>query len=230
MRKQGIGIASVLITVIILLMAVLPAAAEYHETDVAQGQCVHIELNTSALGEYFFIFFNEGEFYKQVDISTTEPNTTIQFDVLVTPQTQVVVATPAGIVIALVLDDGYFFYGTAGNASLRVVPLDVVCLGAKTDGRLNRFDKAMLAVIYPDGHDGYDIWKIDPSTSEGTFDYNVSSAEVAAGLSAAEGASQSQAIASSPNSTFYTTPDHQCVVISPNAGGEPQRFDFDCGT
>src|SRR5262249_25495543 len=114
--------------------------------------------------------------------------------------------------------------------TIHVANLDVVCLGANPDGRINRYDKAMLAVIYPDGKGGFDIWKIDPVTSAGAFDYNVSSNQVAAGLAAAKKAKQSHAIATGATSTFYTTPDNQCVVIGPNANGTPQRFDWDCGT
>jgi hypothetical protein len=223
--------------IMLILAFALPAAAQYDQDDIDQAECVHIEMTLDATGEYIFYFMYQDLFNQalsgsvsgltpNITISVAEPNTTRVFNVIVAPQTAVIVANPFGTSAALMLEDGLFFAFSFGTITASSGDMDTECLGAATDGRINRFDQQMLAVIYTDGKGGYDIWAVDPATSEGTFDYHVSRAEVDAGLAAAGTGWQTLGIGST--SSFYAAADGQCVLNSPNAGGEMQTFVFAC--
>ena len=104
-----------------------------------------------------------------------------------------------------------------------------ICFGGIVDGRLNMFDSATLAIIYPDGT-GYAIWSVDPSTSEGTFDYGVTRDQVNAGLTAARSSGQNQEIAHGHSGGFYTLPDGTCIMTGTYPDGKTNQFQFNCGS
>jgi hypothetical protein len=228
---------TILSALILLILAfALPAAAQYDQDDIEQAECVHLEVKIHNTGQYIFIFlyqdqFNallNGGFIPEFTIQVTEPNTTLVYNLIIPPQTLVFITTPSGLTQAFMFEDGQFFALSFGSISASSGDMDTDCLGAARDGRINRFDQQMLAAMYPDANGGYDIWAIDPATSEGSFDYNVSRAQVDAALAAADSSAQAQLIASGTSSTLYALGNGECQLNSPNAGGEMQSFVFAC--
>lgn len=223
-----------LILAILMIAAVFPASAQYDQDDIDKAECVHLEFTLGATGEYIFVFLYQDEFNEllnggiitDITIQVDEPGTVFVYNIIVPPQTLLLIATPRGFFEVVNFENGEVFSFGFGSIIGRSGDMNTECLGAATDGRINRFDQQMLAVIYADGNGGYDVWAVDPASSNGTFDYNVSRAEVDAGLSAA-GASW-QVIGSGSTSSFYAAADGQCVLTSPNAGGEMQTFVFAC--
>jgi hypothetical protein len=220
---------------ILMIAAAIPVLAqEYDQDDWERAQCVHLVVVTDASGEYIQIFLYQDEFDDLVDsgtfppvtIEVTEPNSVIEYDVVVTPRTLMLIATPSGFIEAYVWGDGSLGLVGGGEVNWRFADMDTDCLGAATDGRLNRFEQQMLAAIYSDGNGGYDVWAIDPATSEGRFDYNVTDAQVEAAIEAARSSGQAQLIASGQTSSLYALPNGDCQLNSTNAGGEVQSFVF----
>jgi hypothetical protein len=220
----------------ILAIGVLPTLAQFDQDDQDQAVCIHVEINTGPTGEYIYLFLYQDEFNVLInsmgspdfEIQVTEPNTTLVYNIVVSPQTLVMVLTPEGEVAAYVWSDGAFYSLTGGSVSFSQVDFDIFCRGAATDDRINRFDDASLAVIYHDGNGGYDIWKIDPATSDGTFDYNVTQEQVDAAFAAANGLSKAQVIGQGATSILYALPGGQCLLLGVNADGETQSFEFKC--
>ena len=222
-----------LVVIVLAFAAALPAAAQ---DGIGRAECVHVEATIGPTGEYIFVFFYPHEFnallnngiVKQFDIQTAAPGTVLEFNIIVPPQTLLAVATPDGVSEAIMFEDGEYFDFSFGSVTLRRGRLDTECLGAATDGRINRFDQQMLAVIYPDGSNGYDIWAVDAATSEGSFDYNVTRSQVDTALADATASGQAQLIVSGTTSSFYALGNKECQLNSPSAGGEMQTFVFDC--
>jgi hypothetical protein len=230
MNKSIRLIVLLAVLISLLLAAVIPAAAQ--DLSDPRGVCINIAVTTST-GEYIYVFldgeqFNDvwyGGVIPDIVIEVTAPGSTLSYTLILPPEAWVVLASPDGYVDVLYLE-GWFDPLFAGAGSWQEVSMVTDCLN---DGRLNLINQAMLAVIYRDGLGGYDIWRVDPATSNGTFDYNVTRAQVDAALAAADAAGQPQVIASGATSTLYALGNGECQLNGPSALGEMQEFIFTCG-
>lgn len=232
--KQSIRVlASFCLLLILFVGATMPTFAQfpdgkYDQDDVERAQCFNISINVGDLtgvGQYFFLFIYQDFDFPGIEVLITEPNITLEFNVVVPPGTMVQVASPSGGTIAFVLRNGDPFWAYGGNALVTVGDMNTDCLRQALDGRINRGDTHMLAAIYPDGNGGYDIWAIDGNL-EGMFDYNVSREAVDAGIAAAS--VEWQVIGSGLTSTLFAGSNGQCFLQSPTDQGVMQTFEFDC--
>ncbi|MEQ8674626.1 MAG: hypothetical protein RLP44_16470 [Aggregatilineales bacterium] len=218
---------------IILIVSAVPLMAQTND-EIGDGSvCFHYDIFTST-GEYISIYLTEEQLinliYSVPDmedlIQITTPNSIISDTFIVDPNTIFFVTTPDGIVGAINFDDLGFFADSYGAASWQQANMVTDCLN---DGRMNILAQAMLATIYPDGTGGYMIWRVDPTTSRGFFDYQVIYAQIADALALANSTGQPQIIASGETSTLYALINGECQLNSPDAQGIMQEFTFDCG-
>ncbi|MAU08189.1 MAG: hypothetical protein CL607_00085 [Anaerolineaceae bacterium] len=82
--------------------------------------------------------------------------------------------------VIIFTDDVTFAISELGAASARRLYADSRCAGASTifvDGRLNYRDLAARAAVYQT-RDGYEVWRIDDETGEGTLAFTVTVDEI----------------------------------------------------
>lgn len=214
----------------LLIVSALPLMAQTND-EVDDSVCFHYDLFTST-GEYIYLhltleeieaLFNNPPSFESL-IQTIAPDSILSGDTILSPEHFLVVASPDGIIEAVNFEGEFdaFSYG-AGSWYLANMVTD--CLN---DGRLNLFNQQMLATIYPDGAGGYMIWRVDPTTSRGYFDYQVIYAQIADALALANSTGQPQIIASGETSTLYALINGECQLNSPDAHGIMQEFTFTC--
>ena len=214
----------------LMVVSAVPLMAQTND-EVTDSVCFHYDVSTST-GEYIYLYLTEEQFYELIInmptiddlIQITAPNSIISDTMIIAPEILLIVATPDGGVEAIIYEGEFEFY-TYGSGSGRVVNMVTDCLN---DGRMNILAQQMLATIYPDGTGGYMIWRVDPTTSRGFFDYQVIYAQVAEALALANSTGQPQIIASGATSTLYALMNGECQLNSPDAQGIMQEFTFTC--
>lgn len=116
-----------------------------------------------------------------------------------------------------------------GNGSVQVVD-DDLCFGIH-DGRLNPDDMATLAAVYPaSSGDGYEVWAIDPQTSEGTLLFTLSQKDINAALANASQNQQNQVINAAGGVTLYALASNECQLNYVSQDGQNRSFIFACAS
>lgn len=237
---------SILLTLVALfvLSFAAPVAAQPSPEQMEKAICIKVNFSLSAGEEYLYGFLYP-EQLKAVMEGNPDPAVIAEFNsikiaeqdehidrgIIIVPMSTVIIGTGEDGGVVVLMDES----GAYGISMLIPGPptdlfgqMDVDCLGAATDGRLNRFDQHMLAVIYHDGAGGYNVLWVDAATNEGTFDYNVTRAQINDALAAADSSGEPQVIASGKTSTLYALGNGECQLNSPSAHGEMQEFIFNC--
>lgn len=226
---RTVGLSFVLL--VLFIMTTIPTMAQYTKDELDHALCMRVTLNTSDLGgigQHFEFLWHLDDPVPSFEIQYTDPNTLLEFSQIVTPDTFYQVASPSGGAFAILFDNGHYVWAYGGEATAILLPLHTGCLGAADDGRLNMYEQSMLAVIYPDGAEGYNIWLVNVTTNVGAFDYNISREAIDAGIAAANSSGTSQLLASGATSSFYVLVNGECQLNSPNANGDMQTFIFYC--
>ena len=235
--KKVVFVRVVMILVVALVFA-LPASAQFSSgivelAEPEKGVCVSFEIDSGPTENIVFFFGPTEFFLTGLDTADyllfQEPFSTFEITLLVPNNSLVFMISSVGVIQFFTIDllSSYTFV-VEGMASVEEVDMSTNCLGAATDGRLNRFEQQMLAAIYRDGNGGYNIWAIDAATSGGGFDYNASQSQVNEALAAADASGEAQVIAAGSTSTFYALINGECQLNSPNASGEMQVYTFPC--
>lgn len=227
------SLTTLLLSGIIAVLTVLPASAQ-QMIEFTEPACVYTELPLDASGLYLYLFITVEDIEDLITISVEdvirygEPYSVLESFTIISPNTILLLFTSNGDAVAFTAVEDMLVYLSQGGAKLRFARMDVDCMRAAADGRLNRFEQQMLAAIYPDGQGGYRVLKVDAATSEGDFDYGVTRAQVDEALANADSSGQPQGIASGATSTLYALGNGECQLNSPNAQGTMQEFVFGC--
>jgi hypothetical protein len=97
------------------------------------------------------------------------------------------------------------------------------------DGRLNAYDAGALAIIYTNSGQGYDIYTIDPVTSDGDLVLQITRAEVNAARDAALAPGGANTLIDSYNDiTLWALNSGECQMNALNGDGSLYEFIFNC--
>src|SRR5262245_23278720 len=131
-----------IVLAVLMIAAVFPVSAQYDQDDIDQAACVHFEVTLDSSGQYISVFLYQDEFnallnhntQPDITIQVGEPGTTLEYNVIVAPQTLFAVILPSSPTItgaeAIELEDGQFFGFGFGNIIARSGDMDTECLGA----------------------------------------------------------------------------------------------------
>jgi hypothetical protein len=103
------------------------------------------------------------------------------------------------------------------------------CENSLHDGRLNPYDAGALAIIYANSAQGYDIFAINPVTSEGEMVLRVTRAQVNDARDAALAPGGANTLIDSYNDiTLWALNSGECQMNALNGDGSLYEFIFTC--